>query len=89
MGFCVCSIFCCALIGLLSSLVGKRELDALLCSSSWSFVIVIALLLFLAVPWVGLQCLIVAFSDHTHLLLLYHASSNLPSSLLVVQRVSS
>ena len=26
------------------------------------------LCLFLAVPWVGLQCLIVAFPSHTHLL---------------------
>ena len=25
--------------------------------------------LFLAVPWVGLQCLIVVFPDHTHFLL--------------------
>ena len=24
--------------------------------------------LFLTVPWVGLQCVIVVFSDHTHLL---------------------
>ena len=30
--------------------------------------IVIVLWLFLLVPWVGLQCVIVVFSDHTHLL---------------------
>ena len=27
--------------------------------------------LFLTVPWVGLQCVIVVFPDHTHLLLRY------------------
>ena len=39
MGFCVCSIFCCTLLCVLSSLAiiltGKRELVALLCLSSW------------------------------------------------------
>ena len=34
-------------------------------------VIVIVLWLLLAVPWVGLQCVIVIFPDHTNLLLLY------------------
>ena len=28
----------------------------------------IVLCLFLTVPWVGMQCVIVAFPDHTHLL---------------------
>ena len=79
--------FGCALIGPLSSLMGKRGLVALLCSSSWSLVIVIAFLLFLAVPWVGLQCLIVAFPDQNHLLLSYHASSNIPLSNFVGRAV--
>ena len=46
--------------------MGKRELVALLSLSSWCPVIVV--LLFLAVPWVGLQFSIVVFPDHTHLL---------------------
>ena len=51
-----------------SSLVAKRELVALLSLSSWCLVIVVWL--FLAVPWVCLQFMIVAFPDHTHLLFL-------------------
>ena len=31
-----------------------------------SFVTVNVLLLFLTVPWVGLQCVIVVFPDHNH-----------------------
>ena len=41
-----------------------RELFALLCLSSWCLVMVVWL--FLAVPWVGLQFVIVVFTDHTH-----------------------
>ena len=43
----------------------KRELVALLGLSSWCLVIVVWL--FLAVPWVCLQFVIVVFPDHTHL----------------------
>ena len=46
--------------------IDKRELVALLCLSSWCLVIVVWL--FLAMPWVCLQYVIVVFSDHTHLL---------------------
>ena len=49
-------------------LMGKRELVALLSLSSWCLVIVVWL--FLAVPWVCLQFMIVVFPDHTHLLFL-------------------
>ena len=49
-------------------LMGKRELVALLSLSSLCLVIVVWL--FLAVPWVSLQFVIVVFPDHTHLLLL-------------------
>ena len=49
-------------------LVGKRELVALLSLSSWCLVIVVWL--FLAVPWVCLQFVIVVFSDQSHLLFL-------------------
>ena len=63
-------MFCCAVIYVLSSfatvLMGKRELAALLCLSAWCRVTVIVLWLFITVPWVGLQCVIVVFPDHTH-----------------------
>ena len=45
-------------------LMGKRELVALLSLSSWCLVIVVWL--FLAVPWVCLQFVIVIFPNHTH-----------------------
>ena len=57
---CVWSMFCNAVHCVLSSfaiiLVTKRngEMAALLCFSSWCFVIVAVLWHFLAVPWVGL-----------------------------------
>ena len=66
-GFCNCSMFCCALLCVLSSFaiifMGKIELVALLCLSSWCLVVIVVLL-FLAC----LQFVIVAFPDHTHLL---------------------
>ena len=46
-------------------LMWKRELAALLSLSSWCLVVVVWL--FLAVPWVCLQFVIVVFPDHTHL----------------------
>ena len=49
-------------------LMGKRELVALFSLSSWCLVIVVWL--FLAVPWVCLQFVIVVFPDHTQLLFL-------------------
>ena len=61
-------MFCCTLLYVHSSiasiLMGKRELVALLSLSYWCLVIVV--LLFLAVPWVCLQLVIVVFPDHTH-----------------------
>ena len=36
--------------------------------SFWCLVIVIVLWLFATVPWVGLQCVIVVFPDHTLLI---------------------
>ena len=66
----LCSMFCCTLHYAHSSfaiiLMGKRELVALLGLSSRCLVIVVWL--FLAVPWVCLQFVIVVFPDHTHLL---------------------
>ena len=46
-----------------------RKLDAQLFLSYRCIVTIDALWLFLTVPWVGLQCVIVVFPDHTHLLL--------------------
>ena len=72
MGVCNCSMFCCTLLYVHSSiaiiLMGKRELIALLYSSSWCLVLVERL--FLAVPRGCLQFVIVVFPDHTHLLFL-------------------
>ena len=72
MGVCNCSMFCCTLLYVHSSiaitLMGKRELIALLNLSSWCLVMVERL--FLAVPRGCLQFVIVVFPDHTHLLLL-------------------
>ena len=70
MGVCGCSVFCCTLLYVHSSiaiiLMGKRELIALLNLSSWCLVMVERL--FLAVPRGCLQFVIVVFPDHTHLL---------------------
>ena len=67
-GFCNCFTFCCALLLVNSSFAiisrGKRELVALLCLSTWCLVIVVWL--FLTIPRVCLQLVIVVFPDHTH-----------------------
>ena len=76
MGVCNCSMFCCTLLYVHSSiaiiLMGKRELFALLNLSSWCLVMVERL--FLAVPRGCLQFVIVVFPDHTHLLFLLKKS---------------
>ena len=73
-------MFCCTLLYINSSfaiiLVGKRELVILLSLSSWCLVSVVWL--FLAVPWVCLQFVIVVFPDHTHLLFFQWDISDLP-----------
>ena len=70
MGVCNCSMFCCTLLYVHSSiaiiLMGKRELVALLNLSSWCLVMVEWL--FLAVPRGCLRFVIVVYPDHTHLL---------------------
>ena len=72
MGVCNCSMFCCTLLYVHSSiaiiLMGKRELVALLSLSSWCLVMVERL--FLVVPQGCLRFVIVVFPDHTHLLFL-------------------
>ena len=73
MGVCNCSMFCCTLLYVHSSiaiiLMGKKELIVLLNLSSWCLVMVERL--FLAVPLSCLQFVIVVFPDHTHLLFFY------------------
>ena len=70
MGVCNCSMFCCTLLNVNSSiaiiLMGKRELVALLNLSTWCLVMVERL--FLAVQQGCLQFVIVVFPDHTHFL---------------------
>ena len=72
MGVCNCSMFCCTLLYVHSSIaiimMGKRELVSLLNLSSWCLVMVERL--FLAVPRGCLRFVIVVFPDHTHLLIL-------------------
>ena len=72
MGVCGCSMFCCALLYVHSSiaiiLMGKRGLFALLSLSSWCLVMVGRL--FLAVLRGCLRFVIVVFPDHDHLLFL-------------------
>ena len=73
MGVCNCSVICCTLLYVHSSiaiiLMGKRELIALLNLSSWCLVMVERL--FLAVPQGCLQFVIVVFPDHTHYFRIY------------------
>ena len=70
MEFCVCMCF--VLHNFVSSfaiiLKRKRKLVALLLLSYRCIVTIKVLWLFLTVRWVGLQCVIVVFPDHTHLL---------------------
>ena len=77
MGVCNCSLFCCTLLCVHSSiaiiLMGKRELVALLNLSSWCLVMVEGL--FFAVPLGCLRFVIVVFPDHTHLLFLIGSDS--------------
>ena len=78
MGVCNCSMFCCTLLYVHSSiaiiLIGKRELIALLNLSSLCLVMVERL--FLVVPWGSLRFVIVVLTDHTHLLFLSKIEEN-------------
>ena len=66
------SLFCYALLCVHSSfeiiLKRKRKLVALLLLSYRYIVAINVLWFFLTMPWVSLQCVIVVFPDHTHLL---------------------
>ena len=70
MGVLCLSLFCNALLCVHSFAIilkMKRKLVALLVLSYRCIVTINVLWLFLTVPWVGLQYVIVVFSDHTHL----------------------
>ena len=71
-GLCL-SLFCytllCVHFSLAIILKRTRKLVALLVLSYRCNVTINVLWLFLTVPWFGLQCVIVIFPDHTHLLL--------------------
>ena len=75
MGVCYCSMFCCTLLYVHSSialiLMRKRELVALLNLSSWCLVMVERL--FLAVPQGCLQFVIVVFPDYTYYILFIYS----------------
>ena len=67
------SLVCYALLCVHSSfaiiLKRKRKLVALLLLSYICIVTIYVMCLFLMLPWDALQCVIVVFPDHTHLLL--------------------
>ena len=77
LGFCNCSMFCCALLCVHSSFAlistVKRELVAFLCLSSWGLMIVEWL--FLKIPRVCLQFVIVVVPDNAHLIFSMSVSS--------------
>ena len=64
------SVFCYASLCVSFAIIlkRKRKLVALLLLSYRCIVTINVLWLFLMVPWVGPQCVIVVFTDHTHLL---------------------
>ena len=65
------SLFCFAVLCFLSSFaiisLGKREVVALLLLCSECHMSLLSFFDLLAVPWFGLQYMIVAFPGHTHL----------------------
>ena len=75
------SLFCFALFCVHSSfaiiLKNKRKLVALLLLSYRCLVTINVLWLFLSVPWIDLQYVIVVFPDHTHLLFVPYAGYGL------------
>ena len=82
LGVCNCSFFSLMLLFVDASfeinLIGKRELVALLSLFSWCLIMVVWL--FLAVPWVCLQFVIVVFPDHFPLL--YSVDISIEKSIL-------
>ena len=70
LGFCVWSLFCYSALYVLvlQSFYGEERAGCLvLVVFMMSCVAISVLWLLLVMPWVGLQCVIVVFPDHTHL----------------------
>ena len=63
-----CYVLLCVHSSFANILKRKRKLVALLLLSYRCIVTIHVLWLFLTVPWSDLQCVIVVFPDHTHLL---------------------
>ena len=86
MGVCNCSMFCCTLLYVHSSiaiiLMWKRELIASLNLSSWCLVMVERI--FLAMPRGCLQFVIVVFPDHTHVLFLVEILTGVEVTMIQV-----
>ena len=70
MGVLFLSLLCYALLCVHSSfaIILRRKAGCLSISVLQMYFTINVLWLFLTVPWVGLQCVIVVFPDHTHLL---------------------
>ena len=64
----LCYVLLCVHTSFAIILKRNRKLVALLLLSYICIVTINVLWLFLTVPWVGLQYVIVVFTDHTHLL---------------------
>ena len=64
-------------------LMVRRELVALLSLSSWCLMVVVWL--FLAVPWVCLQFVIVEIPDHTYYFSLYYLSPLFKSFSMILK----
>ena len=60
------ALFCCAVLSVLSSFTSLDEEERAGYFTFIVFLAVIVLWPFLTVLWVGLQCVIVVFLDHTH-----------------------
>ena len=78
----VCSLFCFAVLCVLSSFcthLDGEERAGWVTFASLCQVTVMVLWLFLVMPSVGRQCVIVVFSDHTHFFLVneYHRCNSL------------
>ena len=88
-GVCICSMFCCTLLYVHSSiaiiLMRKIELIALLNLSSWCLVMVERL--FLTVPRGCLQFVVVVFPDHTDYYFGYRSGSTFSRALNWIQTV--
>ena len=71
--FCICSMFCCAVMCALSCFaviffMGKRDrAGSVFCLVFRYLLTVIVMWFFLMVPWVGLQCVLVVIPNHAHL----------------------